>query len=49
VALILLQVLGALRRAHAKGKHGSLLHLDLKPENVFLLPALAPTSPSAPR
>lgn len=39
---ILLQVLAALRRAHNLGDQGVLLHLDLKPENVFLLPALVP-------
>jgi serine/threonine protein kinase len=45
VARILLQVLSALRRAHAPGKRGRLLHLDLKPDNVFLLPALTPNDP----
>src|SRR5262245_44307936 len=45
VARILLQVVAALKRAHKAGKQGSLLHLDLKPENVFLLPPLAPGEP----
>lgn len=45
VAAILLQVVAALRRAHGGGKHGALLHLDLKPENVFVLPALVPGEP----
>jgi len=45
VARILLQVVAALKRAHKAGKQGSLLHLDLKPENVFVLPPLAPGEP----
>ncbi len=45
VAAILFQVVAALRRAHGGGKHGALLHLDLKPENVFVLPALVPGEP----
>jgi serine/threonine protein kinase len=45
VARILLQVVAALKRAHKTGKQGSLLHLDLKPENVFVLPPLAPGEP----
>ena len=45
VARILWQVVAALKRAHKAGKQGSLLHLDLKPENVFVLPALAPGEP----
>lgn len=38
---ILLQVLAALRRAHKLPDGSSLLHLDLKPDNVFVLPAPA--------
>ena len=34
---ILLQILGALRHAHELSDGSSLLHLDLKPSNVFLL------------
>jgi serine/threonine-protein kinase len=37
-AKILLQVLDALRAAHHLAEGGSVLHLDLKPRNVFLLP-----------
>ncbi len=36
---ILLQVLDALRAAHDVGNGQSVLHLDLKPKNVFLVPA----------
>ncbi len=39
VTLILLQILNALRSAHELPGGGSVLHLDLKPKNVFLLPA----------
>ena len=38
VGEILLNVLGALRKAHRIEKGASLLHLDLKPQNVFVLP-----------
>lgn len=37
-ARILLQILDALRAAHHHAEGGSVLHLDLKPRNVFLLP-----------
>ncbi|MFQ5655287.1 MAG: serine/threonine-protein kinase, partial [Planctomycetota bacterium] len=39
---ILLQVLDALRRAHHLSESESILHLDLKPKNVIVLPARAP-------
>ena len=39
VARILLQILDALRAAHHLPEGGSVLHLDLKPRNVFLQPA----------
>ena len=35
---ILLQILDALRAAHHVGDDESILHLDLKPKNVFVLP-----------
>ncbi|MEQ8768294.1 MAG: serine/threonine-protein kinase [Planctomycetota bacterium] len=38
VVPILLQILNALRAAHELPGGGSVLHLDLKPKNVFLLP-----------
>ncbi len=37
-ARILLQILDALRTAHHLAEGGSVLHLDLKPRNVFLVP-----------
>lgn len=37
VANILLQILDALRAAHNLAEGGSILHLDLKPRNVFLV------------
>ncbi len=37
VANILLQILDALRAAHHLAEGGSILHLDLKPRNVFLV------------
>jgi len=40
-ANILLQILDALRAAHHLAEGGSVLHLDLKPRNVFILPARA--------
>ena len=41
VARILLQILDALRAAHNLPEGGSVLHLDLKPRNVFVLPPRA--------
>jgi len=38
VAKLLLQVLGALRAAHHLSSTESILHLDLKPSNLFLVP-----------
>jgi len=38
---ILLQILDALRAAHNLGEGAAVLHLDLKPKNVFLLSGLA--------
>ncbi|MFN0244555.1 MAG: protein kinase domain-containing protein [Planctomycetota bacterium] len=40
-ARILLQILDALRAAHHLGEGESILHLDLKPRNVFVVPARA--------
>lgn len=40
-ARLVLQVLDALRAAHHLGDGTSVLHLDLKPANVFVLPAQA--------
>lgn len=39
VARLLLQMLDALRAAHHLSETESILHLDLKPRNVFLVPA----------
>ena len=41
VADMLLQMLGALRHAHHLSETESILHLDLKPRNVFVLPSTA--------
>ena len=38
VAKLLLQILDALRSAHLLSESESILHLDLKPSNLFLLP-----------
>ncbi|MFT5042197.1 MAG: sulfatase activating formylglycine-generating enzyme, partial [Hyphomicrobiaceae bacterium] len=45
VAKILLQILEALNTAHNISEHESILHLDLKPKNIFYLDKPTPESP----